>query len=132
MKELIEDMQWTELKCVLDVNASTHISMRNRLDAIEPLMRMIQLTVSVSGKLLVATGGFGGFEGSDKCYFHPRHYKFPVADTTKNDLQWMPYRICMALDSELNDLAIRFDCDHADLPFMKAEDIGKPNAFAHW
>jgi hypothetical protein len=136
MKELIKDMRWTELESYLRFDDTTYTSMQNRLKAIEPLMRMAQLTVSLGGKLLVATGGyspsFGSFAGNGKCNFHARNYRFPLADTTKNDLQWMPYRICLADDSAQNELVIQFDCDHADLPFMKAEDIGNPNACAHW
>ena len=137
MKELIEDMQWTELECFLKLNDTIYNSMQNNLKEMEPLMRMTQLTVSVCGKLLVATGGysplFRGYDGDDgKCFFHPRHYQCPLSETTENDLQWMPYRICLDVDKAQNELVIRFDCDHADLPFMKAEDIGKPNAFAHW
>ena len=136
MKELIRDMRWRELESYLSFNDTTYTSMQNRLKAMEPLMRMTQLTVSVDGKLLVATGGyspsFGSFVGNGKCYFHARNYRFPLADTTKNDLQWMPYRICLADDSAQNELVVQFDCDHADLPFMKAEDIGDPNAGAHW
>ena len=132
MKELIRDMLWTELESYL-----SYTSMQNRLKAMEPLMRMTQLTISLDGKLLMATGGyspssFGGAVGNDGCYFHPRHYRFPLADTTKNKLQWMPYRICMTDNSAQNELVIQFDCDHTDLPFMRAEDIGNPNAHAHW
>jgi len=136
MKELIQDMRWTELDSYLKFNDTTFTSMQNRLKAMEPLMRMTQLTVSLDGKLLVATGGyspsFDGSTGNGKCFFHPRHYRLPLADTTKNDLLWMPYRICLADNSAQNELVIQFDCDHADLPFMRVEDIGNPNAHAHW
>ena len=137
MKELIEDMHWTELESYLQSDDEIFASMQSRLQAMESLMKMTQITVSVCGKLLVATGGysprFGDVsENARKCYFHNRHYKLPLADTTKNDLHWMPYQICLAADPTQNELSIEFDCDHSDLPFMKAEDIGKPNAFAHW
>jgi hypothetical protein len=136
MKELIKDMRWTEFESYLTFNDTTYTSMQSRLKAMEALMRMTQLTVSLGGKLLVATGGyspsFGSFPGNGKCYFHARHYRLPLAETTKNELQWMPYRICLADDSAQNELVVQFDCDHPDLPFMKAEDIGNPNAFAHW
>lgn len=136
MKELIKDMQWTELETYLKFNDATYTSTQNRLKAMEPLMRMTQLTVSIGGKLLVATGGyspsFGGVAGNDKCYFHSRHYRLPLADTIKNDLQWMPYRICLEDNSAQNELVLQFNCDHANLPFMRAVDIGNPNANAHW
>jgi len=136
MKELIKDMQWAELELYLKLNDTTHPFTQNRPKAIEPLIRMIQLTISLEGKLLVATGGyspsFSGLAGNDKCYLHARHYRYPLADTTKNDLEWMPYRVCLEANSTQNELVIQFACDHANLPFMRAGDIGNPNANAHW
>merc|ERR1712194_415480 len=136
MKELIKDMQWAELDFYLKLNDTTHPFAQNRPKAIEPLIRMIQLTISLEGKLLVATGGyspsFSGLAGNDKCYLHARHYRYPLADTTKNDLEWMPYRVCLEANSTQNELVIQFACDHGNLPFMRAADIGNPNANAHW
>mmetsp|Transcript_6052 Transcript_6052/g.14995 ORF Transcript_6052/g.14995 Transcript_6052/m.14995 type:complete len:502 (-) Transcript_6052:150-1655(-) len=136
MKELIKDMQWTELEFYLKFNDTTYSSMQNRLKAMEPLMRMTQLTVSLDEKLLVATGGyspsFGSFAGNGKCYFHPRHYQFPLASSTQNDLEWLPYRVSLDDNLAQNELVIQFECDHANLPFMRAQDIGNPNACAHW
>ena len=137
MKELIRDMRWTELETYLKLEDTSYTSMQNRLKVIEPLMRMTQLTVSLGGKLLMATGGYspGFFDGNTVhggSFFHSRNYRFPLSRTTKNDLQWKPYRIHLTDNSVQNELAIQFDCDHHDLPFMRAEDIGNPNAHAHW
>ena len=135
MKELIKDMSWTELESYLKFKDTSYTSMQNRLKAMEPLMKNTQLTISLDEKLLMATGGYSPSSfgtGNNRCYFHPRHYRFPLADTTRNELKWNPYRICMVDNSAQNELVIEFDCDHTDLPFMRAEDIGNPNAYAHW
>mmetsp|Transcript_22947 Transcript_22947/g.49974 ORF Transcript_22947/g.49974 Transcript_22947/m.49974 type:complete len:437 (-) Transcript_22947:242-1552(-) len=137
MKELIRDMRWIELEAYLKSKDTSYTSVQNRLKAIAPLMRMTQLTVSLGGKLLMATGGysdsfFGGYAVHEGYFFHSRNYRFPLSRTTENDLQWKPYRIHLTDNSVKNELAIQFDCDHHDLPFMRAEDIGNPNAHAHW
>mmetsp|Transcript_15844 Transcript_15844/g.36344 ORF Transcript_15844/g.36344 Transcript_15844/m.36344 type:complete len:454 (-) Transcript_15844:169-1530(-) len=129
--ELSRDMRWKELKLCTNPDTSIH----DPGPLMEYLMRMTQLTVSLGRKLLVATGGYcPNFMDNDRLgefIFHPRHYQDPLADTTENDLQWRPYQTSFKID-EQNDLLIKFDCDHADLPFMRAEDIGDPNAHAHW
>ncbi len=134
MKELIEDMQWAELEKYLKLKERGASDLGRVKSSTEYFMRMTQLTVSIHGKLLVATGGsrFCGFDLMERCEFHPRHYRLPLSDTTMNGIGWSSYKIEMAFDFAGNELAIEFSCDHADLPFMKAEDIGKPNACAHW
>ena len=129
LKELIQDMAWTELDSYLKRKD-------NRLKAMESLMKKTQLTISINQKLLISTGGYCGntttAAGNDRFYFHSRNYRYPLSGTTKNDLQWNPYRVCMVENLARNELVIELDCDHTDLPFMRAEDIGNPNAHMHW
>eukprot|EP00536_Pseudo-nitzschia_multiseries_P000049 jgi/Psemu1/165/gm1.165_g len=137
MEELIRDMRWTELESCSKQDAS-YTSRKTRLKTIESLMRMTQLTVSLGRKLLIATGGYSPYFLGDRAistgewFFHHRNYRFPLSHTTKNDLHWKPYRACLDYDSVQNQLRVKFDCDHTDLPFVRVEDIGNPNAHAHW
>lgn len=131
MSDLINHMDWTELHSAL-----FPLMMNSWCGRMAHLMSMTQITVSMNGKLLIATGGYytmtGGLNENEKFVFHPRHYRLPLAKTTKNDLQWMPYQATLKVDTAANELALELECDHADLPFMKAADIGKAGACAHW
>jgi len=100
-----------------------------------------QLTIAFEDKLLIATGGISkpfsdvsdsrNFAG-ERYFFHARHYDEPLADHTKNDLEWKPYRSYIVDNCNQDEIVFEFDCDHANLPFMRASDIGDPNAAAHW
>mmetsp|Transcript_11441 Transcript_11441/g.32932 ORF Transcript_11441/g.32932 Transcript_11441/m.32932 type:complete len:429 (+) Transcript_11441:251-1537(+) len=137
MKELIRDMRWTELEACSECQDTSYTSFQRKFRAMESLMRTTQLTVSLGRKLLMATGGCSLHSvavraATGACFFHNRNYRFPLSHSTENDLQWKPYRSRLAYDSVQNELVVRFDCDHTDLPFMRVEDIGNPKAHAHW
>lgn len=135
MKDIIEDMQWTELENYLTLYDVRDQGEYNKVKtSMEKSLRMTQLTVSIDEKLLVATGGMRDYS-LDSLYtleFHSRHYCLPLSNTSENDIGWTPYKSKMKLDSSGNELGIELSCNHSDLPFMKAEDIGKANAYAHW
>jgi len=135
MKDLIEDMRWTELENYLNLYDVRDKSEYNKVKtSMEKSLRMTQLTISIGEKLLMATGGMRDYS-LDSLYlleFHSRHYRLPLSNTSENEIGWTPYKSKMKLNSAGDELEIELTCNHSDLPFMKAEDIGKPGAYAHW